>query len=92
MTAIGPIIWRLAQRFRTSGAVKDRPRSDRQNVSLLEKNVTSGSQQIVTASYQQHGLSIEYGEQLESVYPRKQSAINFKLVFSIQEDHIKVWS
>jgi hypothetical protein len=29
MTAIGPIIWRLAQRFRTSGAVKDRPSSDR---------------------------------------------------------------
>ena len=29
MTAIGPIIWRLAQRFRTSGAVKDKPRSDR---------------------------------------------------------------
>jgi hypothetical protein len=29
MTAIGPIIWRLAQRFRNSGAVKDRPRSDR---------------------------------------------------------------
>jgi hypothetical protein len=29
MTAIGTIIWRLAQRFRTSGAVKGRPRSDR---------------------------------------------------------------
>jgi hypothetical protein len=53
-----------------------------QNVSLLEKNVTSGSQQVVTTSYQQQGLSTEYGEQLESAYPRKQSAINLKLVVS----------
>jgi len=36
-------------------------------------NVTSGSQQVVTASYQQQVLSTEYGEQLESVYPRKHS-------------------
>jgi hypothetical protein len=63
-----------------------------QNVLLLEKNVTSGSHQVVTAFYQQQGLSTEYGEQLESAYPHKQSTINLKLVVSNQEDHIKVWS
>jgi hypothetical protein len=54
-------IWRLAQHFSTTGTVKDRPRSVDQNVSLLEKNVTSGSQQVGTTSYQQQGLSTEYG-------------------------------
>jgi hypothetical protein len=81
-------IWRLAQRFRTTGTVKDRPRSGGPKVSLLKKNVTSGSQQVVTASYQKQGLSIKYEEQLESVYPRK---INLKLVISNQENRLKVW-
>ena len=85
-------IWRLAQRFRITGTVKNRTISVDQNFSLLEKNVTSRSQQVVTASYQQQGLSTEYGEQLESVYPGKQSVITLKLVVSNQEDHIKVWS
>jgi hypothetical protein len=51
-----------------------------QNVSLLEKNATSGSHQVVTTSYEQQGLSTEYGEQLEFAYPRNQFAINLKLV------------
>ena len=84
-------IWRLAQRFRITGTVKNRTISVDQNFSLLEKNVTSRSQQVVTASYQQQGLSTEYGEQLESVYPGKQSVITLKLVVSNQEDHIKIW-
>ena len=85
-------IWRLAQCFRTIGTAKDKQISVDQNVSLLETNVTSGSQQVVSASYQQQVLSTEYGGQLESAYPRKQSAINLRLVVSDQEDHIKVWS
>jgi hypothetical protein len=35
---------------------------------------------------------LEKNVTLESVYPRKQSAIDLKLVVSNQEDHIKVWS
>jgi hypothetical protein len=63
-----------------------------QNVSSLEKNVTAGTQQVVTASYQKQAFSTEYGEQLESVYPHKQSSINLKLVVLNQEDQIEVWS
>ena len=63
-----------------------------QNVSLQEKNVTLGSQQVVTASYQQQVLSTEYGEELKSVYLRKQSAIHLKPVVSNQKDDIKVWN
>ena len=63
-----------------------------QDFSLLERNVASGSQQVVTASYQHQELSTEYVEQLESIYPCKQSAINLMFVVSYQEDHIKVWS
>jgi hypothetical protein len=33
------------------------------------------SHQVVTASNQQQGLPSEYGEQLESIYPRQQSTI-----------------
>ena len=62
------------------------------NVSFLEKNVTAGSQQVVTASYQQQAFSTEYREQLESVYPHKQSARNLKRVVSNQEDQMEVWS
>jgi hypothetical protein len=62
-----------------------------QNLSLLEKNVTSESKQVVTTSYRQQGLSTEYREQLDSVYPRKQSVINLKLVVYNQEDLITVW-
>jgi hypothetical protein len=61
------------------------------NVPLIEKNATSGSQQVVT-SFQQQVLSTEYGEQLESVYPCKQFAIHSILVVSNQEDDIEVWS
>ena len=44
-----------------------------QNLSLLEKNVTSGSQQVVTDSYQQQGLSTEYREPTGAPYIRANS-------------------
>jgi hypothetical protein len=63
-----------------------------QNIPLLEKNVISGSQQDMTASYQHQVLLTEYGEELESVYSRRQSAIHLMLPVSNQEEDIQVWS
>ena len=71
-------IWMLAHVSRPLTQLRIGQDPVGQNVPLLEKNVTSGSQQVVTA-YHQQVLSTEYGEELESVYPCKQSAIHLKL-------------
>ena len=73
-------ICRLAQRFRTTGTVKDRPRSGRpKRLTPREERyikITAGRDRFLPATR----IATEYGEQLESVYPRKQSPINLKLV------------
>jgi hypothetical protein len=69
-------IWRLAQPFPTNGTVKHRPKSGRpKRLTPREERyirITAGRGRFLQE------LSTEYGEQLVSVYPRKQSTKNIK--------------
>jgi transposase len=92
MTAIGPIIWGLAQRFRTSGAVKDRPRSDRpKRLTPREERyirITADRDRFLSATRIVDRVRRATGVRISA------PAVHNKLqaVLSIQENHIKVWS
>jgi len=84
-------IWRLAQRFRTTGTVKDRPRSGRpKRLTSREERyirITAGRDRFLPTTRIVDKVRRASGVRISAQTVRNK----LKACLSNQEDHIKVW-
>ena len=84
-------IWRLAQRFRATGTVKDRPRSGRpKHLTPREERyirITAGRDRFLPATRIVDRVWRATGVRISAETVRNK----LKACLSNQEDHIKVW-